>query len=168
VRGRGHFNRRDRYGACAGLRTALLGSTAFVLVSLANTAVAQVDATWIAPTNVTGEWTDGANWTGNTPPNGAADIARFNTEGSVAISSNVTVDTIDLQAGGPSPFSFTVTNGANFTIISTLANTSGVDPAFTVNAGSTLTLGDGLIAPIGSLSGSGNVVIGQTDPFTPG
>src|SRR5262249_46316978 len=69
------------------------------------------------------------------------------------------INTIDFTAGAPT-YSFTVQNGAIFTITGGIINNPSFEPAFTVNATSTLTVGNGGFAEIGSLAGGGTVTIG--------
>src|SRR5262249_57434520 len=57
-------------------------------------------------------------------------------------------------------------NGATFTITGGIINNPSLEPAFTVNAGSALRVGDGTFVEIGSLAGGGRVAIGPSDSFT--
>jgi hypothetical protein len=75
---------------------------------------------------------------------------------------STSINTIDFTAGAPA-YSFTVQNGATtFTINTGISNNPGFEPAFTVNAGAALTIGDGGFAEIGSLAGGGTVTIGPS------
>ena len=56
--------------------------------------------------------------------------------------------------------------GAPFTITNQISPGSSLLPAFTVNTGATMALGDGAFAEIASLAGGGNVVVGPSDPST--
>jgi len=127
---------------------------------------AQVSGTWTGPG---GEWTTGGNWTStptaNTVPD---DIATFTNNGaptSVTISNSTSINTIEFDAAAPA-YSFTVQDGATFTITNQISPGSSLLPAFTVNTGATMALGDGAFAEIASLAGGGNVVVGPSDPST--
>jgi hypothetical protein len=127
---------------------------------------AQVSGTWTGPG---GEWTTGGNWTStptaNTVPD---DIATFTNNGaptSVTISNSTSINTIEFDVAAPA-YSFTVQDGATFTITNQISPGSSLLPAFTVNTGATMALGDGAFAEIASLAGGGNVVVGPSDPST--
>jgi len=72
---------------------------------------------------------------------------------------------MEFTAAAPA-YSFTVQNGATFTITGGTINNSSFAPAFTVNAGSALTLGDGAFVEMGSLAGGGTVTIGPSSSST--
>src|SRR6516225_8408735 len=142
-------------------RAALLGSVwlGALAVLTPDTALA-TDGTWTGVTNA--EWTLGTNWTSNplVPDNTATfDVS---TRTSVTISNSTSINTIEFTAAAPA-YSFTVQNGATFTINSGIINNPGFEPAFTVNAGSALTVGNGAFAEMGSLAGGGRVTIGPSD-----
>jgi fibronectin-binding autotransporter adhesin len=143
-------------------RAALLGSVWLgALAMLAPNTARAVDGTWNGPG---AEWTVGTNWT-SIPPNTVPDnTATFANNGptSVTISNSTSINTIEFAAGAPA-YSFTVQNGATFTITGSIINNPSLEPAFTVNAGSALTVGNGGFAEIGSLAGGGTVTIGPSD-----
>src|SRR5215472_7019776 len=147
-------------------RAALLGSVWLgALAVFAPNAAQATDGTWIgngAP--VSNEWTQGNNWNSTPTPNTVPDItATFTNNGaptSVTISNSTSINTIDFTAGAPT-YSFTVQNGATFTITGGTSNSSSFAPAFTVNAGSALTVGNGAFVEIGSLAGGGTVTTGS-------
>ena len=143
-------------------RAALLASVCFsaVAILVPNTAHAQ-DATWDGATS---DWNTLGNWT---PPSVPTNTATFSSTGvtTVTISSNTSINTIDFTAAAPA-YSFTVQNNATFTINSGTSNSSSFAPAFTVNAGAALTVGDGAFVEIGSLAGGGTVTIGPSSPFS--
>src|SRR5262249_16762200 len=133
-------------------RAALLGSVwlGALAILTPNTAHA-VDGTWTGPG---AEWTVGTNWTSipsNTVPDNIAPT-------SVTISNSGSINTIEFTATAPA-YSFTVQNGAVFTITGGISNSSSFAPAFTVNAGSALTVGNGAFVEIGSLAGGGTVTM---------
>src|SRR5262249_25380206 len=126
------------------------------------------DGTWIgggAP--VSNEWFQGNNWNSTPTPDTVPDItATFTNNGAptqVTISTSTSINTIEF-APGPPAYSFTVQNGATFTITGGIINSSSFAPGFTVNTNSALTVGDGAFAEIGSLAGGGRVTIGPSDP----
>src|SRR5262249_52628596 len=104
------------------------------------------------------------NWNStplNTVPDGTATFTgNPSAPTSVTISTSTSINTIDFTAGAPT-YSFTVQNGATFTITGGTSNSSSFAPAFTVNAGSALTVGNGAFAEIGSLAGGGTVTTGS-------
>src|SRR5262252_5837543 len=152
-------------------RAALLGSVWLgALAVFAPNAAQATDGTWIgngAP--VSNEWTQGNNWnstpTPNTVPDNAATFTNNSAPASVTISNSTSINTIEFAAGAPA-YSFTVQNGATFTINSAIISNPSLEPAFTVNAGSALTVGDGAFVEIGSLAGGGRVTIGPSSPFS--
>jgi hypothetical protein len=155
--------------APSALRAALLGSVwlGALAVFAPNAAQAQTDGTWIgggAP--VSNEWFQGNNWsstpTTNTVPDNTATFTNNGAPTSVTISTSTSINTIDFSAA-VSAYSFTVQNGATFAINGGIINNPGLEPAFTVNAGSALTAGDGAFVEIGSLAGGGRVTIGPSD-----
>src|SRR5215831_18652515 len=152
-------------------RAALLGSVWLgALAVFAPNGAQATDGTWIgggAP--VSNEWTQGNNWNSTPTPNTVPDItATFTNNGaptSVTISTSTSINTIEFAAGAPA-YSFTVQNGATFTITGSIINNPSLEPAFTVNAGSALTVGNGGFAEIRSLAGGGTVTIGPSSPFS--
>ena len=141
-------------------RLALLGSLGFVALS-AGTAQA-VDATWIGPGV---SWTTPGNWSGGTQPDGTATFTNNGAPTAITITNTTAIDTMEFTAAAPA-YSFTVTNGATFTINNAVNTSSGSPPTFAVNAGATLTVGDAADVAMGTLangsSGGGTVVIGPT------
>jgi len=139
-------------------RAALLASVCFsaVAILVPNAAHAQ-DATWDGATS---DWNTPGNWT---PPSVPTNMATFSNTGvtNVTISSNTSINTIDFTAAAPA-YAFTVQNNATFTINSGTSNSSSFAPAFTVNAGAALTVGNGAFVEIGSLAGGGTVTIGPS------
>src|SRR5262249_23369230 len=142
-------------------RAALLGSVWLgALAVFAPNAAHAVDGTWTGPG---AEWTVGPNWTSippNTVPDGTATFMNNSAPTSVTISNSTSINTIQFTAGAPT-YSFTVQSGATFTITGGIINNPSFEPAFTVNAASTLTVGNGGVAEIGSLAGGGTVTIGS-------
>jgi hypothetical protein len=154
----------------AATRAALLGSVWLgALAILAPNTAHAVDGTWIgdgAP--VFNEWTQGDNWSSNPlVPDGVGTATFTNNSAptSVTISNNAAINVIAFDAAAPA-YSFTVQNGATFTINGGTTNSSASLPAFTVNAGAAMTLGDGAFVEIGSLAGGGTVTIGPTSSST--
>src|SRR5262249_33007408 len=150
-------------------RAALLGSVWLgALAVFAPNAAYATDGTWIgggAP--VSNEWFQGNNWNSTPTPDTVPDItATFTNNGAptqVTISTSTSINTIEFAPGAPA-YSFTVQNGATFTITGGIINSSSFAPGFTVNTNSALTVGDGAFAEIGSLAGGGRVTIGPSDP----
>jgi autotransporter-associated beta strand protein/T5SS/PEP-CTERM-associated repeat protein len=140
-------------------RAALLASVCFsaVAILVPNAAHAQ-NATWDGATT---DWNTPGNWT---PPSVPTNTATFSNTGvtNVTISSNTSINTIDFAIAAPA-YSFTVQNNATFTINLGTSNSSSFAPAFTVNAGAALTVGNGAFVEIGSLAGGGTVTIGPSD-----
>jgi autotransporter-associated beta strand protein/T5SS/PEP-CTERM-associated repeat protein len=150
-------------------RAALLGSVWLgALATLTPDAAhaIDIDGTWTGSTNA--EWIVGTNWNStpnpDTVPNHTAAFTSNNPT-SVTISGNASIDTIDFSAATKT-YSFTVQNGATFTITGGMINTPSLEPSFTVSALSTLAVGDGAFAEIGSLAGGGRVTIGPSSPFS--
>src|SRR5215472_15071658 len=149
-------------------RAALLGSVWLgALVVFGPNAAQATDGTWIgggAP--VSNEWTQGNNWnstpTANTVPDITATFTNNGAPTSVTISTSTSINTIEFAAGAPT-YSFTVQNGATFTITSSIINNPSLEPGFTVNAGAALTVGNGGFAEIASLAGGGTVTVGPSD-----
>jgi autotransporter-associated beta strand protein/T5SS/PEP-CTERM-associated repeat protein len=139
-------------------RAALLASVCFsaVAILVPNTAHAQ-DATWDGATT---DWNTPGNWA---PPSVPTNTATFSNTGvtNVTISSKTSINTIDFTAAAPA-YSFTVQNNATFAINIGTSNSSSFAPAFTVNAGAALTVGNGAFVEIGSLAGGGTVTIGPS------
>src|SRR5262249_37433987 len=144
-------------------RAALLGSVWLgALAMLAPNTAHAVDGTWTGPG---AEWTVGTNWTSippNTVPDGTATFTNNSAPTSVTISNSTSINTIDFTAAAPA-YSFTVQNNATLSINNGTSNGSSFAPAFTVNAGAALTIGNGAFAEIGSLAGGGTVTIGPSD-----
>jgi autotransporter-associated beta strand protein/T5SS/PEP-CTERM-associated repeat protein len=154
----------------AATRAALLGSVWLgALAVFAPNAAQATDGTWIgggAP--VSNEWTQGNNWSSSPlVPDGVGTATFTNNSAptSVTISNNAAINVIEFDAAAPA-YSFTVQNGANFTINGGTTNSSAALPAFTVNAGAAMTLGDGAFVETGSLAGGGTVTIGPTSSST--
>src|SRR5262245_9201514 len=149
-------------------RAALLGSVCLrALAWFAPNAARGTDGTWIgggAP--VSNEWFQGNNWNSTPTPNTVPDItATFTNNGAptlVTISTSTSINTIEFAAGAPA-YSFTVQNGATFTITGSIINNPSLEPALTVNADSALTVGNAAFVEIGSLAGGGRVTIGPSD-----
>jgi T5SS/PEP-CTERM-associated repeat protein len=151
-------------------RAALLGSVWLGALALfAPNAAQATDGTWIgggAP--VSNEWTQGNNWSSSPlVPDGVGTATFTNNSAptSVTISNNAAINIIQFDAAAPA-YSFTVQNGATFTINGGTTNSSASLPAFTVNAGAAMTLGDGAFVEIESLAGGGTVTIGPTSSST--
>ena len=124
-----------------------------------------VDGTWVGAGS---EWTTGSNWS-SAPvvPDGTATFTNNGAPTAVTISNSTSIGTMEFTTAAPA-YSFTVTNSASFAINSAVTSTSPTLPNFAVNAGATLTAGDGANVTIGTLSngasGGGTVVVGPTDP----
>ena len=144
-------------------RAALLGSVCIgVLTMLVPGAAHAVDGTWTGPG---GEWTTGTNWSSSpTVPDGTASFVSNGAPTAVTISNSTAINTIDFAAAAPA-YSFTVQNGATFTVDST-SNSSSFRPDFSVSGGATLAIGNGGTVEIGALAGAGNLQLGATDPNT--
>ena len=125
-----------------------------------------VDGTWVGAGS---EWTTGSNWS-SAPvvPDGTATFTNNGAPTAVTISNSTSIGTMEFTTAAPA-YSFTVTNSASFAINSAVTSTSPTLPNFAVNAGATLTAGDGANVTIGTLSngasGGGTVVVGPTDPL---
>src|SRR5262245_2943957 len=149
-------------------RAAMLGSVWFGALAALSPGVAHAtDGTWNggAPPSPD-EWTQATNWSSLTVPDGTATFTGSpGVPTSVTISTSTSISTIEFAAGAPA-YSFTVQNGATFTITGSIINNPSVEPAFTVNAGSALTVGNGGFAEIRSLAGGGTVTIGPSSPFS--
>ena len=128
------------------------------LAMLAPSTAHAVDGTWNggAPP-APNEWTQATNWSSLAVPDGTATF-DISTRTSVTISGPgpTSINTMEFTAAAPA-YSFTVQTGAVFTITGGIINNSSFAPAFTVNAGSALTVGDGAFVEIGSLAGGGTV-----------
>ena len=146
--------------------TASLTAGVLSLAVLASGTVYAVDGTW---EGAGAEWTTGANWSSRpTVPDGTATFDNNGAPTAVTISGTTSINTLNFTAAAPA-YSFAIGNAATFTINgpSGIVNASSFNPAFSVNAGATLVLGDGSAATeIGSLAGGGAVIIGPTDPGT--
>ena len=94
-------------------------------------------------------------------------MATFTNNGaptSVTISNSASINTIEFAVAAPA-YSFTVQNGATFTVNST-SNSSSFMPDFSVSSGATLAVGNGGSVEIGSLAGGGALQLGTSDPGT--
>ena len=146
-------------------REALLGSVWLGALAMSAPSTAHAnDSTWVGPLPNPQEWNQLTNWNPVGVPNGN-DRAIFTNNGaatSVTISGPgpTSIDTIHFTTLTPA-YSFTVQNGAVFTINSAITNDSSFAPGFTVNAASALTVGNGAFVEIGSLAGGGTVTIGS-------
>jgi autotransporter-associated beta strand protein/T5SS/PEP-CTERM-associated repeat protein len=121
-----------------------------------------VDGTWTGPG---AEWTTDTNWSSSpTVPNNTASFTDNGAPTSVTISGPATINTMEFTATAPA-YSFTVQNGATFTVNST-ANSSSSVPDFTVSSGATLAISNTGSVEIGSLSGGGALQLGTSDPNT--
>ena len=154
-------------GASAFRRMAVVGSV--WLAGLASGTAYAVDGVWDGPG---AEWTTGSNWSSSpTVPDGTATFTNNGAPTSVTISNNASIDTLRFTAAAPA-YSFTVGNAATFSINGATGtiNASAFTPAFAVDAGATLSLGNGAFAEIGALTdgagGGGVVSIGSSDPTT--
>jgi autotransporter-associated beta strand protein/T5SS/PEP-CTERM-associated repeat protein len=151
-------------------RAALLGSVWLgTLATLSPDAAHATDGTWqggFVPFR--NEWTQGTNWSSSPLVPDGVGTATFTNNSAptlVTISNNAAINTIQFDSAAP-VYSFIVQNGATFTINGGTTNSSASLPAFTVNAGAALTLGDGAFAEIGSLAGGGTVTIGPSSSST--
>ena len=117
------------------------------------------DATWTGAAS--SNWTTAGNWSAGVP-SGTASFTNNGAPTSVSIADTVSINTLEFTAAAPA-YSFTIGNAATFTIAAGTSNASAFTPAFTVNAGATLAVGDGGTTEIGSLSGGGTVNIGPAD-----
>src|SRR6516165_1969100 len=149
-------------------RAALLGSVWLGALAMLTPSTAHaVDGTWNGGAlPAPNEWTQATNWSSPTVPDGTATF-DISTRTSVTISGPgpTSINTMEFTAAAPA-YSFTVQNGAVFTITGGTSNSSSFAPAFTVNAGAALTVGDGAFVEIGSLAGGGTVTIGPSSPFS--
>src|SRR3989449_7349327 len=135
------------------------------LAMLAPNTAHAVDGTWTGPG---AEWTTGTNWSSSPlVPDGVGTATFTNNSAptSVTISNNAAINTIQFDSAAPA-YSFTVQNGATFTINGGTTNSSASLPAFTVNAGAAMTLSDDAFVQIESLAGGGTVTIGSTSSST--
>ena len=73
---------------------------------------------------------------------------------SVTISNSTSINTIEFDAAAPA-YSFTVQNGATFTITNQISNSSSLLPDLHVSTGATMAIGNGGLVEIGSLAGAG-------------
>jgi outer membrane autotransporter protein len=117
------------------------------------------DATWTG--TASNNWTTAGNWSAGVP-SGTATFTNNGAPTSVSIADTVSINTLEFTAAAPA-YSFTIGNAATFTIAAGTSNASAFTPAFTVNTGATLAVGDGGTTEIGSLSGGGTVNIGPAD-----
>jgi autotransporter-associated beta strand protein/T5SS/PEP-CTERM-associated repeat protein len=139
-------------------RAALLASVCLSAIAiLVPNAARTQDATW---TGATPDWNTPVNWA---PVGVPTNTATFSNTGvtNLTISQDTSINTIQFTNVAPA-YSFTVQNGATFTINSGISNNPGFEPAFTVNALAGLTIGNGAFAEIGSLAGGGTVTIGPS------
>jgi autotransporter-associated beta strand protein/T5SS/PEP-CTERM-associated repeat protein len=141
---------------------ALAGSVYFAML----TDVTAQDATWTGPG---GEWTTGSNWNPATVPTGTATFTDNLAPTAITISNTTSINTMEFTPAEAPAYTFTVTNGASFTVNTGITNVSPQLPNFRVDVGSTLTFGDGTNVAIGSLadgpSGGGTLVVGTSDPL---
>ena len=154
------FKQLGPFASTRGSTWMLVALAGGVYFAVPRSVIAQ-DATWTGPGN---EWTTSSNWGPATPTN----TATFTNNGAptaVNISANASIATMEFTAAAPA-YSFTVRNGANFTIDSAVSNSSDFLPNFAVDTGATLTVGDSADVFIGTLgngpSGGGTVAIGPT------
>ena len=144
-------------------RAALLGSVCIGALAMLGPGTAHaVDGTWTGAT--TSEWTTGTNWNSappNTVPDNLATFANNGAPTSVTISNSTSINTIAFDAAAPA-YSFTVQNGATFTINDSSSSKSN----FSVSNGATLAIGNGGSVEIGSLTGAGALQLGASDPNT--
>jgi outer membrane autotransporter protein len=156
---------------------------AAVLAAAIGGPAAAIDTTWITAPSVIGDWNAGANWVGNIPPNGAADIARFNTQANASVTSATDIATLDLQAiavgetvniGVTSTMTVgTITNSSagRFEITATgaaasftLTGAPGSGTAFNGAEGGTINLnGVTLGANVVTASGSSPITVGRVE-----
>src|SRR3954451_13821554 len=94
-------------------RAALLGSVSIGALAMLGPGTAHaVDGTWTGPG---GEWTTGTNWSSSpTVPDGMATFTNLGPT-SVTISNTTSINTIAFDSLAPA-YSFTVQNGATFTV----------------------------------------------------
>jgi outer membrane autotransporter protein len=151
-------------------RAALLGSVWLgALATLSPDAAHATDGTWqggVVP--FPNEWTQGTNWSSSPlVPDGVGTATFTNNSAptSVTISNDAAINSIQFDSAAPA-YSFTVQNGATFTINGGTINSSASLPAFTVNAGAAMTLSDDAVVQIESLAGGGTVTIGSTSSST--
>ena len=105
------------------------------------------DATWTGAAS--NNWTTAGNWSAGVP-SGTATFTNNGAPMSVSIADTVSINTLEFTAAAPA-YSFTIGNAATFTITGGTSNASDFTPAFSVNAGATLAVGDGAFTEIGSL-----------------
>src|SRR5262249_48453430 len=139
-------------------RAALLagGCLSAVAILVPNAAYTQ-DATW---NGATSDWNTPGNWTPASVPTNMATFSNTDVTG-LTISSNTSINTMEFTAVAPA-YSFTIQNGATFTINSGTSNSSSFFPGFTVNTGAALTIGNAAFVEMGSLAGGGTVTIGPS------
>jgi len=139
-------------------RAALLAGVCLsaVAILVPNAAYTQ-DATW---NGATSDWNTPGNWTPASVPTNMATFSNTDVTG-LTISSNTSINTMEFTAVAPA-YSFTIQNGATFTINSGTSNSSSFFPGFTVNTGAALTIGNAAFVEMGSLAGGGTVTIGPS------
>src|SRR5215218_7215571 len=95
-------------------RAALLGSACMGVLALLGPGTAHaVDGIWQGPG---AEWTTGTNWSSSPAvPDGTATFNNNGAPTSVTISNSTSINTIAFDTAAPA-YSFTVQNGATFTI----------------------------------------------------
>ena len=71
---------------------------AIALIGSSVGAVSALDRTWSGPSTTPGSWHVAANWNNLSPP-GASDYANFFSSSTVTLSSNVTIDTLNIYNG---------------------------------------------------------------------
>ena len=124
-----------------------------------------VDGTWTAPAPGPAEWTTGTNW--SSAPSVPDNTATFTNNGaapSVTISNSTSINTIQFTAAAPA-YSFTVQNGATFTIGNCFVVRVDLQRQQRRDAGDRRhRLRRDRLAP--RASGGGTVQIGTSDPST--
>jgi outer membrane autotransporter protein len=118
------------------------------------------DDTWTGTFNT--QWTDVRNWFGEAVPDNTATFTNNGAPTTVNIATTTSINVMSFTAAAPA-YSFTVGGTAVFTIADHIDNSSSFGPAFNVAAGATLATGAGKSVEIGSLTGSGSVIIGFSD-----
>ena len=119
--------------SCAIILTLALGALNAVYAS---------SATWNADP-VDNDWSNPANWTPTTVPNGPNDIATFGVSktAAVAVTGSIEINSI-LFTGGASAFTINPNPGTVFTISGAgITNNSGVTQHFVTNGDSTSSSG---------------------------
>ena len=122
-------------------------------------------ATWnLNPAS--GDWNTAANWTPNTVPNGATDVATLGVSNtsSIGLSAGVRVDSIIFNPGA-SAYSFTLATGSSDTALNIsgagIVNNSGATQTFSLPRGS-------LSAPVGNVVFTGTAKAGAMTVYSNG